>query len=811
MENKLLSEYDFILKNYDVKSIDDIILDIELFYQDYKFLYIIDTYDIVENYLPYTEVELFAGINIHFQAQKFICYDYFFGRFNRTNTILLDEYRIELLAAKNKLFKHLKDAEKVLDNIKQLKKETIGFNTNSEKTVAFFKENFEILLLLLILDSKKENIIEEFFAFLKDRLCVNEIGLRDKEVGDEVYKIFADAQPSKISIDVFSDYVFENRYRLLSTNKLDERTIFLENTFRDIKVIDRVIKINDQLNEKGYLKCFAIYLSSANKTNDILKCFKHKSSHKTSRSFHRNIYQYFLYDRIKKEFNTKESRVDALDVLNHLKQLLLKVSERQKTTSHSSDFDTPEKIFGNIKKIFSEESSSLDNHFLIPIFEKYKFKDKNNIFSNDDSTTFKNPMIEIIEEIDLKRKEYNNKLFNLSFSLSQLNQTFIAANNILNIQNFEQEYKYGKDIIRNPYQHLPNLLLIGSDFNSIIKERLYSFLDVNIEIIHSNKSDVLLCFNAVFEELAKDVNNTLDQKILKSILIPYLNLLAQNKIIQSQNSNNSYEENIIIDLEKNRKILEINNLKISAESESFLEITSSLNKIATEIIYILIWLYRRNNDLDKAIELGLDLITKVSSNDPRVYQGVALAYISKFYECKEVTDNSMLSERKILLDNSLRFLKLAQVSYKTLLNEISNPNEQGIVLKNLIAVLNSSADVSVRKYELSERKDDSLIMVARSYIEDIKIFFDTIHLVYDNYPTYSVTELEIEYYEALILIELDQKSRAYNKILNAMNRKNNLQKIPKVANFIDSRFLEIIEKIEHLSLSFFSQQISKRK
>ena len=154
MEKKLLSEYDFILKNYSVEAIEDLIFDLELYYDDYRFLYIIDTFDIVENYLPYTEVELFAGLNPHSKVQKFICYDNFFNSFNNTNTILLDEYRIELLAAKNKVLKHLVQTNTVLDNINQLKKETSGFVQTPEKTITFFKDNFEILLLLLILNSK---------------------------------------------------------------------------------------------------------------------------------------------------------------------------------------------------------------------------------------------------------------------------------------------------------------------------------------------------------------------------------------------------------------------------------------------------------------------------------------------------------------------------------------------------------------------------------------------------------------------------------------------------------------------------------
>ena len=140
-EKKLNTEYNFIFNTFSNDDIELIIQDLQRFKENHYLLYVVDTYDIVENYLPYTEMELFSRKNRNHQAQKFICYDHFFGRLNTTSTILLNEYKVELLAAKNKLTRHLGEAKYVIKNLETLKKETGDFVNDPEKTEDFFKNH----------------------------------------------------------------------------------------------------------------------------------------------------------------------------------------------------------------------------------------------------------------------------------------------------------------------------------------------------------------------------------------------------------------------------------------------------------------------------------------------------------------------------------------------------------------------------------------------------------------------------------------------------------------------------------------------
>src|ERR1700748_1819527 len=174
----LQSDYHFILNCFTPGEIDLLINDIELYAKGYEFLYVIDTFDIMENYLPYYQISVFSKGDKNMQAQKFICYDYFFGGLNKTNCILLDDYKVELFSVKNKLNKSLRDAKAVIKNLNDLKKGTGDFFEDGEETAAFFKKNLEVILLLLILNDKSNSILEEFFNFIRNRLNINEIQVK---------------------------------------------------------------------------------------------------------------------------------------------------------------------------------------------------------------------------------------------------------------------------------------------------------------------------------------------------------------------------------------------------------------------------------------------------------------------------------------------------------------------------------------------------------------------------------------------------------------------------------------------------------
>jgi hypothetical protein len=136
---------------------------------------------------------------------------------------------------------------------------------------------------------------------------------------------------------------------------------------------------------------------------------------------------------------------------------------------------------------------------------------------------------------------------------------------------------------------------------------------------------------------------------------------------------------------------------------------------------------------------------------------------------------------------------------------IGSTHEQNfgmLINKNYMAVLNSLADISLRIYNINPEKDFSRVVEARGFINRAKELFDITNLIYNNYPIFSATELEIEYLEASNYLELGNFSSAHQKIINALNRKvileKNISKTP-----IDSRFLNTTNKITDLSIQIF--------
>lgn len=814
-ENTFQSEYNFLLNSYSGSEVEAVISDLERSSGGCHLLYIIDTYDILENYLPYTQAELFSKRDINFYAQKFICYDYFFGQFNSTNTILLDEYKVELLAAKNKLNRHLREARAVLQNLEKLKKETNDFFTNTEKTEEFFNKHFEVILLLLILNDKSNSILDEFFFFLKNRLHITEVIGRDGKDTDMLAGIFAGCRHSKFAITLFSGFIEENKASLLTAKDYDERHIYLENTLRDAQVIERIWKINEAFEKRG-MNYYAIYLSSAKKTGELLKVLntlKRKVGEDTGDiGFHRNIYQYFLYDRIRSEY--KEDTRAGRSVLESLRELIVKINTGNvgEPSSPSGEKETAE-VLGIVKKLFNEKSNIIDNHFYLSVYEKYK-KTFDNLNESDAKKLIdKNEIIKIIREVDKNKKIYNNKVFNLGFNLSQLNQTYDMVETIAKLDDFEPEYRYGSDIIRNPYQHLPLLLLVHYKTHPVLRQALYTFLNCTIEI-NFERSKLKTQARNLLAEIARLPLSEPATKLMRSLLITYLNFVAQTKdkslTAKEQETNTRQLETITIeDLEKQYEITRYQFQKLDFEKTAEagkVEFKQDNQELLTEIVYLLIWLYRRNGRELEGIELGRILL-KEEKDDPRILQGLALCYISHVYNLLKKRGHTGTAKLEIEKNTDLAFLflKAAGEKYRTMINEHGEADSSMLLIKNYIAVLNSLADMSLRKYELEIGRDISLIEMARLHIDEIKELFNAAKLLYNNYPTYSATELEIEYYEAQHYYSVGEIGKAHQKVLNAMSRAEILRKIPDSAKYVDEIFLQKIKNLNELATNIFKQ------
>jgi hypothetical protein len=808
IESGFYSKYHFILNSFTESDIDSVMADVKRVAAGAQLLFIIDTFDILENYLPYTKGELFSKKELNYYSQKFICYDYFFGKLNNTQTILLDEYKVELLAAKNKLNKQLREAGVVLTNLEQLKQETEGFINDPDKTEAFFNEHFEVILLLLILNEKTHGILDEFFYFITKRLQLSDVPVKNQEDVAKIDHIFANCRHTAFSIEVFSEYINENKIKLLLSRDYRERHVYLENTFRDVQVIERINHINEAFEREG-LPYFSIYLSSANKTPDIFRVMYKRSeiagADMKEKHFHRNIYQYFLFDRIRCEYS--KDLEGALALLHSLKTLIGKLKGDGMNIISVSQKSEDEAVLGIVKKWFDENSNLIDNHFYLGIYERYRTAFDSLYDVKKRSKLDKQEMVKILEHVE-KKKDALLKSVDLKSEVSVLHQTFDIAEIVL-YEDFDPDYRYGDDIIRNPYQHLPLLFLIQHPLQEGIKETLYKFLSENVEY-QKSKTRLKTDLKDLVRALSSLPSGDIKAKMLRSMLIIYINLVAQSKTSESMihygdNLIPQSEGEMILDLQKQQHILNFQFLKIDlAQTIAGQQLAYSAENtdLIAEVKYLLVWLYRRNGLEEKGIELAIEGL-EISHNDPRFYQGIALCYISRAYKLLKKDKLQNFSVIKQSLHSALEYLELAVKYYKLLLEEPFGESARTILYKSMIAILNSVADVSLRLYELKGYQGVNLLEDGRKCIMQIKKYFDALGLHYDTYPTYAATEFELEYYEARQFITDGMMSKAYYKILQAFKREELLRRIPDSAKYLDELFLNKRAEMDEILLIHF--------
>lgn len=802
-----INEFGFIFKHYSETSINEIISDLkEVKHKNQKFIYAVDIYDIVENYLPYTKNNSFSNINLQSKVQKYFCYDYFFNNSLNAPIVVLNEYKMELLAAKNKLLHDLKKTNAVLQNIEDLKKNTQNFTIHNEIAHEYFREHLEIILLLTIIDSKKTNVVNEFLRLLKDKLSVTEVVLNTDNNSDIVTNAFEEITYSNNVVNVFEKFIELNKFKLLSTpkEKFQERHIYLENTFRDIQAIDRVRMINKNLEIKnsGYT---IIYLSSAFKTTKIIEAFdKYYGDNFLN---YREIFQVFLFDRICKEFgNNLDAGIDILEKINRLRNKFT----NQKIFESNKDFDEEtNNSLTIIKKIFSYESNEIENHFLLgAYYENYGNLNEKNTQSNSVIGDYSDKILTILKEVSKSSERHRNNVFDLNFSLSQMYQTAGVALGLNNITHYNPSYISGLDIIKNCHQHLPNLIFWHIEINERLKEKLYRFINENIEIPSDDNKKSIDSFNELISLLVS--NNLINkQKVEKTVLFSFLNLITQMRKENNEANNfNSLEKHLITDLEQCRLTINLDSEELIFQNGKNISAKQNdLNPLEIEIVYLLIWLYRRNNLADKALELGEEVLKRQkNSSDFRIYQGMALANIDKFY--KRNSNGEYLNFNKDFLEISISSIEKTVNAFPHIGSLELNNSLHLIILKNYCAVLNSLTDLNIRNFKNFAKKDYEIIGKCKMYIKEIKDLFSQINLNFDNHLTYSVTELELHYLEVKSLLEQNKKQEALQKHLIMLRRNDTLRKINKLNDYVDNYFTEIFDEIDSLTLEFKLNKIN---
>lgn len=771
------NSHDFIWNCYKSNDLDGIAQDVDLINKGYKLFYVLDTYDVVENYLPYIELQLFSRRKTSQLVQRFLCYDHLFDGNSETKFLLPNEYKVELLAAKNRLQVQLKSVDITLENLKKLKEETPDF-TDHEKTSDFFKKHFEIILLLLIIANKKGKILDEFLNLLRTRLLINDI-IVSSDDSTEINAIFSDTKASLFSVDFFNRYIDNHRVFIQSISEND-RLLFLENTFRDIQVIERLYNINSKFKERN-LKYYVIYLSTASKTPALFKILHELKSEFSSNheDFHRNIFQYFLSDKFINEFKNNITPVD--EMINELKQTLIRI---ENNAPKSSDFTSG--AWKAVEKMFEDGSNSLDNHIYLSIYKKY-----NSTFSQLSKSG------DVVFEPDQLKKILNEingldpTVSTFQFNLSEVNKSID-----LSVMSSSFERRIPKDIIRNSHQHLPILLFQDEQSDLHLRGHLYQLINLLID----NKNNIKLNEGKTREILLKELNQVLSSTTTSSVYSRLIRAVTASYLSLWLNTSQS-EESIIIEFNVHLKIVEEVNTKTDydkSNSDNRMSYTKRNTSLATEIKYILLWLYRRNDQWSKAMDLANQALEE-GDEQPRVHHGMGLCHLAQAYRHYETFSKDQVLSVFASADYSL-MKALNQYRAQIAKTDIKSTEWQ-LLRKTEAAILNSIANILIRRFELNNKTEISLLQRATEIMKELKRIFNHLELSVNSHAPYFGTHIELQYQIANYYYEMGDSQKSLVLIRQAAIDLSELKQLPEYQysdEFFKPRFKEIPKLLSKL-------------
>lgn len=515
-------------KTLTLKKIDDThflnsytVNDIEIIKEDFiekhagcHFLYVVDTFDIVENYLPYSKTDIFSNNKSGPLAHKYVCYDHFFGNHNKENTILLDEYKPELTELRLRLSRELRELNNTIQNIETLRKHTEDFSTNLKDAQEYVDKNFENLMLILVLAGKKDNILSEFYLFLKERINITE--LKIGEDAPAIESIFNEIVPTTGSVELFRDFMDRFSMHYISIDDIEKRNINIRNTLTDFRAIERVILINDSIRKKN--KPYkVIYFSSASKTAKIIDLFNAVSSDPNPTKVHRNIYHYFLLDLLWKAYD--KNRDGGIAMLDSLKSIVQHLKSN-KSFENLREISKAESFLNLMQHTLENGSYGAEKNLYLAIY--------NNNYRNLDKHFDLIPETMRIAFQAILGQKKSIEEFNLS--ISQLNQTYEILDASIQLEDYTPAYKYGKDIIKDPFHHLPYLPFLFNDnhVKSNLLTKLYEFLNNACSFDQNKKRKVkmkLLLWEIMNDIVTLDKSDNHNIKLLKSLLTTYLNFV----------------------------------------------------------------------------------------------------------------------------------------------------------------------------------------------------------------------------------------------------------------------------------------------
>ncbi|MFT3823918.1 MAG: hypothetical protein QM731_08355 [Chitinophagaceae bacterium] len=771
----MINKEDSLLFGLENDQLDAIIDDLTLHFSGYRFFYAVDSYDFVHFFLPYLQKIEFTDVNINQLAREGIAYENFFSPSRSGSILLLEEYKYELLRIRDVYVGRLNGMLEASANFSSLS-EQLKRLIDSEKSLSnIAAEDYNLFFLLVIYYQRKTEMKEvSFFQFIKRQVYIDTFSTGDETFNERADAAFENDNGQEFVDTIFDQFIESNRTYLNELSS-EEQYKYRASAKTDIKAIEKILSANELISrDPDYNKTIFYYLSSTpERTPRIFRIINELygrdlsflKTFKKSGQIHRNIGQVFLFNLLVEEY--PEDLNMSISIISLLKKIRL-----SETALHPGQHEESVSATA-LLDLLQKYKSFMEAHFIHGLITNYK-NTMNDILQevkDEGSNRLKSIITTLKEVIAENKAETSGVAFQYRFKKARQVMLLKDAVDGRSGQVSHIKIRFGNDIVRFHYHHLPYLLFIYDVSAGKLWRSFYiAMLEIS-DIDKDEETEIGLVIRFLQELFNSRASSNIRRNNYEFLMLTYIDFLS----IKIPGEEDGPEEWLLVNiLEQQLKMLQTStydSMDLTAhQGTPKKEITA---RIRAEFYYVLIWLFRRNLLFHKLFALE-EVIRKQRITDARLNHGLGLGYESYFYHRGE------LEEDKDILQKAIHYLKEAKEGYELYLTKTDDKVINQLVMRNLIGTLNSIADSYLRFFQID--KQEASLLNARMYLESIKDLTTQAKASYDTLSIINNTEAELEYLEARRFADnghLDMAKRklssAFKKYKKSVERVNSMQ------------------------------------
>ncbi len=819
-----------LLKEIDSNDIEMLINDLELENEGYVINFIIDPYDIFRFTFPYgIKNQSIGQRHLDDVGDEAVGYSHIFENYK---PIILDEYKLELYLNRDNIKRNIDETIRGINhnNLFEILEDKLvsGNQTKTDKLYKELEDSYTFLLSTVLFTT---SFIKHFDDIFTSKLQIDKFNLSRKTtkleeqllVNDDsiILKTFSENKRSSWSASYYKEWVKSKNndayFKLLHPREISMQ---LANTYRDFVVIDRVCRINKNLQESDKLngKYLFLYFSSANKSKDLFSTpsvIKHfpvinGKPFNVLRSV-KHAYLLFLF--------SNPSIKETIRLLKKLKNIA-ELSENSNLLAgldkadHSDFADVIEKLPISIEKGKDFERINVEKTY-VGIQVKVSYL-RHLELKIEELKTKKGDWKELrtlYEEVLKKAKSSADSIK----PLNSMQFTYLLQSNFnvliqKMIQNKELNLHTGKDIVVGNYQHLPILLFLNNNINKQLSGLLKNTVDFTVKSPRLREEALRLFIKAVASLYAESENLYATRRVSERKDFYYSSVLIRSLIflILPYDGDSADQENEVYE-----SLLDIYRREVSLGKDSNIDISNRYQKVykkwRDDFYYFLIWSSRRRNEIDESLQLA-DHIIKSNPNDPRFYHGKSLALYNKFAEKDSLNVRDLMC-LKSLLESTSKAISLYKVKLKSI-----NDEKIRFYLKSSIVALQNTLIYSVSLYilqflEKTSNKSEPILPILKDednsefnlqYLRnildnEIKPFINDSNQKIKDFPELAQTESVLELCEAIGYLKKGNNYDFTSKIIEAKKRIDDslrIEKNNKLYKITKEKILEWEKKVK---------------